>query len=431
MHILRLFYVAALVLMSSSADAAPADGELVIIGDLAPNIRVALRYATADNVTHQAIYPRDAKCYLRRAVAERLARVEAALEKQRLGLQVFDCYRPTSAQKMLWDQNPDRRYVADPKKGSRHGRGAAVDVTLVDERGHPLSMPTDWDDSTEMAHRGYAQLSTEVLQHSALLEAAMQTQGFIGLATEWWHFDSPDWQLYPQLGWDFERLSPLPKKTQQLVAVVSSGWNDHDATLTRFSRVKGRWSMIDSWPVVIGRGMAWGVGVHAPGLIGTLGGAVKREGDKRSPAGVFSLGEVTGYAATAPKGTTLRYRRATPRLYCVDDLEASEYNELALAPTSGAPSWHSTEPMLRSDALYARTIFVQHNPSRAAGAGSCIFVHVWAASGRATIGCTAMPLPQLETLIGWLARSDDPLMVALPREAWNTLAPTWGIPNLH
>jgi len=168
---------------------------LVELTSVAPGIRLDLRYATTDNFTHHAVYPH-ARCLLRSSVAERLARVQATLAKEGLGLKVFDCYRPLSVQRQLWALVPDPRYVANPKNGSRHNRGAAVDLTIVDKDGHALPMPTAFDDFTEKAHRD-APAPEPQRRNRERLERAMTAEGFVGLPTEWWHFDAPDWRDYP------------------------------------------------------------------------------------------------------------------------------------------------------------------------------------------------------------------------------------------
>lgn len=171
---------------------------------LAPLIKVDLRYATANNFTKHVIYPKTARCYLRLKVAERLAAVQKSLEQKELGLKVYDCYRPRPVQAKLWALVPDERYVANPKNGSRHNRGAAIDLTLVDKNGDELAMPTPYDDFSSRAHRSYQDLPAEALKNRATLEAAMVAQGFLPLPTEWWHFDDPDSKQYPmsEIGFD-------------------------------------------------------------------------------------------------------------------------------------------------------------------------------------------------------------------------------------
>ena len=155
-----------------------------------------IRYATKNNFTHEAVYP-EARCILRSPVAQALSRVQSALKVQGLRLKVFDCYRPLSVQKKFWALVPDEKYVADPQKGSRHNRGAAVDVSLVDREGKELEMPTGYDDFSVRAHRNFKALPKLALNHRELLEKAMAAEGFIGLDTEWWHFDFRGWESFP------------------------------------------------------------------------------------------------------------------------------------------------------------------------------------------------------------------------------------------
>jgi zinc D-Ala-D-Ala dipeptidase len=168
---------------------------LVDVGALVPDAVLDIRYATPNNFTHQVIYP-EARCRLRRSTAERLARVAAALRRQRLRLRVFDCDRPLAVQRRFWALVPDERYVANPDKGSRHNRGAAIDLTLADARGQALPMPSEYDDFSERAHRDYEGASKEALANRRQLETAMRKQGFIPMPTEWWHFDDPEWQRH-------------------------------------------------------------------------------------------------------------------------------------------------------------------------------------------------------------------------------------------
>ena len=170
-------------------------GELVDARALVPGARLDIRYATTANFTGRVLYPA-ARCLLRPSVAERLRRAEDSAESMGLSLVVFDCYRPLSVQKEMWKLVPDERYVADPAKGSRHNRGAAVDVSLARTDGTELAMPTAFDDFSERAHRDYAELPREAIANRALLERIMTEAGFVGLPTEWWHFDAVGWESY-------------------------------------------------------------------------------------------------------------------------------------------------------------------------------------------------------------------------------------------
>jgi len=169
---------------------------------LDPSILIDIRYATPANFTGVAVYP-VARCLLRRDVAERLLRVQRALRREGVGVKLWDCYRPFSVQLRFWKLVPDPRYVAEPVvrdgrpvAGSKHNRGAAVDLTLVDGLGRELEMPSAYDDFTERAHRDFAGASEKARRNAGRLEAAMVAEGFLPLPTEWWHFDGPGWEAY-------------------------------------------------------------------------------------------------------------------------------------------------------------------------------------------------------------------------------------------
>ena len=181
--------------------------ELVELDKFIPGIVLDIRYATTNNFTGQILYP-SARCFLRKPVAENLRAVQAELATQGLGLKVFDGFRPLSVQKKMWEVFPHPGYVADPKKGSRHNRGAAVDLTLIRlSDGAELPMPTAFDDFTTKAHRDFNDLPEETIRNRALLETLMTKHGFIGLPTEWWHFDDENWKRYPIMDVDASKLS--------------------------------------------------------------------------------------------------------------------------------------------------------------------------------------------------------------------------------
>jgi D-alanyl-D-alanine dipeptidase len=179
--------------------AALASEGLVPLRDADPRLRFDIRYATERNFTGKVLYSSNV-AMLRLSVAERLRRAHDRLVAQGYGIVVWDAYRPLSAQETMFALVNDERYVADPAKGSRHNRGAAIDVTLCDAYGRPVEMPTDYDDFSERAHRDSTQMSAAAARHYALLDAAMRGEGFVGLPTEWWHYDDPEWESYPIIG---------------------------------------------------------------------------------------------------------------------------------------------------------------------------------------------------------------------------------------
>jgi len=182
--------------------------QLVDVTTLDATLILDIRYATPRNFTGRTLYP-IARCLLRPDVAERLVRVHERLRQEGLRLVIFDCYRPLSIQKELWKLVPDERYVANPAKGSRHNRAAAVDLTLADSLGASLAMPTEYDEFSEKAHREWQGATAEQLANREKLEEAMQAEGFEGLPTEWWHFDAAGWERYPVLDVPLERVEAI------------------------------------------------------------------------------------------------------------------------------------------------------------------------------------------------------------------------------
>jgi D-alanyl-D-alanine dipeptidase len=183
----------------------PEDTLLVDVQKINPRIKVEIRYATENNFTGKKLYS-VGKCFLRKFVAVKLDSVQKELENYGLGIKVWDCYRPLSVQKILWSIVPDERYVANPSKGSRHNRGCAVDLTLVDSLGNELPMPTGYDDFTEKAHRNYFNLPDTLIKNRMILENVMRKYGFIPLPTEWWHFDCKGWENFSILDIPLEEI---------------------------------------------------------------------------------------------------------------------------------------------------------------------------------------------------------------------------------
>jgi L,D-peptidoglycan transpeptidase YkuD (ErfK/YbiS/YcfS/YnhG family) len=225
--------------------------------------------------------------------------------------------------------------------------------------------------------------------------------------------------------------SPVPADTRQLVLSVSSDWDATTARIVRFERTDAAspWRAVD--PPVLGSlgrtGLAWGAGLHPKGLAGPH----KREGDGKSPAGVFHLRLATGYAAAPPQGTRLPYRPATPSLRCVDDPRSKFYNRL-VDEAEVTKDWTSAEDMRRPDALYRLVVWVGHNDApAAAGAGSCIFLHLRSAPTSVTEGCTALDDAPLEHLLVWLDPASGPVLVQLPEGALRERSEAWGLPSLQ
>jgi zinc D-Ala-D-Ala dipeptidase len=190
---------------SKNAPPSARGAEIVNVKELIPELIVAAPYATEDNFFKTKFYPAQ-EAYLRRAVAEKLLRVQRKLQAQGMALKLWDGYRPLAVQKAMWKVMPNPDYVADPAKGSRHNRGAAVDVTLVDAAGKELVMPTKYDDFSPQAHRD-AVVSEVAAKNRATLRSAMEAEGFTCLPTEWWHYDASGWEQFPIMDLNFTEIT--------------------------------------------------------------------------------------------------------------------------------------------------------------------------------------------------------------------------------
>jgi D-alanyl-D-alanine dipeptidase len=170
--------------------------ELVDLEEEISDIRLDVRYATEDNFMGEQLYP-VAKAVLRKPAAESLSEAQEDLKERGLELEVFDGYRPYEVTEKMWEPYQDPDFVADPAEGSRHNRGCAVDVTLVDSaNGEELVMPTGYDDFTEKAAHDYGDLPEEAIRNRDLLREVMEGHGFAALETEWWHYDCQDWERF-------------------------------------------------------------------------------------------------------------------------------------------------------------------------------------------------------------------------------------------
>jgi D-alanyl-D-alanine dipeptidase len=161
---------------------------LVDAEPLVPGLIVDLRYATPDNVTGRALYPQGARCLLRRSAAERLATAARALAAERLRLVAWDCWRSAAAQAALWKAHPHPGSVADPRRGSLHQRGVAVDLGLADLEGRMVPLPTAFDAFGPEAAAEAPVADPRAKANRDALSAAMYAAGFRVNPKEWWHF---------------------------------------------------------------------------------------------------------------------------------------------------------------------------------------------------------------------------------------------------
>ncbi|HYG03328.1 MAG TPA: M15 family metallopeptidase [Chryseosolibacter sp.] len=185
------------------------DKELVDLEKFIPGLVLDIRYATTNNFTKEKIYNL-AKAYARRPVAEGLKRAHDELKNVGLGIKIFDGYRPYKATVRFYEVYRDTTYVASPYRGSRHNRGCAVDITLIDlKTGEELPMPTEYDSFRKEAWPRTPVQDPVIRANRAKLISVMEKNGFRVNSSEWWHFDFKGWKNYEVLDIDFEELETI------------------------------------------------------------------------------------------------------------------------------------------------------------------------------------------------------------------------------
>ncbi len=173
-----------------------------------PNIKLDIKYATTSNFSGIAVY-KQAKAFARKPVVNSLINVQKELNSIDLGLKIFDAYRPYATTVKFWKVTPlsKKEFVANPKTGSRHNRGCAVDLTIINlKTGAELEMPTPYDSFEKAASPTYENISALQKLNRNLLINIMQKNGFTVIKNEWWHYDFVGWENYPLMDIPFEKL---------------------------------------------------------------------------------------------------------------------------------------------------------------------------------------------------------------------------------
>jgi D-alanyl-D-alanine dipeptidase len=183
--------------------------ELINLEKFVPGLVLDIRYATTNNFTGEQIYNL-ARAYARKPVAESLRKIQADLKKEGLGIKIFDAYRPYKATVKFYEVYHDTTYVASPYRGSRHNRGCALDLTVVDlKTGKELQMPTGFDSFEKAAWPTTPVADPQIRKNRTLLINAMEKHGFKVNGSEWWHYDFIGWKKYEVLDIDFEELEQI------------------------------------------------------------------------------------------------------------------------------------------------------------------------------------------------------------------------------
>lgn len=224
---------------------------------------------------------------------------------------------------------------------------------------------------------------------------------------------------------------PLLSSATQLVVVVTPDWNATSGELRRFTRD----AMGSPWrpegspvPIVVGRtGLAWGVGLDE-----AAEGAEphKREGDGKSPAGIFPLGTAFGFAPPdSARWVKLPWVQLVPTTECVDDTASVHYTNVLDRGAVPRVDWSSSERMREIRVYRLGAVIAYNEAPPVKGRGSCVFFHIWGGPGSHTAGCTAMDEGELATLLGWLDPKSRPVVLQLPADAYERLRARWALPE--
>ena len=181
-------YLLQLFILLSVSSLLAQQNDFVLLRSLSNDFVFDMKYATPDNFLKQAVYD-CGECYLRKSTAKALVKANEELKSLGYRIKLFDCYRPLSVQKKMWKILPGTHYVANPAKGSKHNRGAAVDLTLVDAQGKELDMGTPFDFFGKKAHHTCTTLPKKVLENRKLLKGVLNKYNFKSIFSEWWHYE--------------------------------------------------------------------------------------------------------------------------------------------------------------------------------------------------------------------------------------------------
>lgn len=221
-----------------------------------------------------------------------------------------------------------------------------------------------------------------------------------------------------------ETYRELLANAQQMIVVTTPGWNHVDGTLRRYEKHNGQWEQVgDQVPIVVGKsGLGWDGDTEPPSPNFQ---PIKKEGDGRSPAGVFRITEIFGFPEVLD--TKLPYQPLTDSIECVDDPSSQAYNQIVDRKEIPHPDWNSSEKMRTID-QYKLGAVVDYNSPKVPDTGSCIFLHIWNGPGHGTAGCTAMDESELKDVLNWLDKKKNPILVQFPAAMYNQIRSGWQLP---
>lgn len=401
----------------SAADAKPTvkKQDLVLVQDYSKDFVIDMKYATYDNFVKKTLYP-SPTCVLTKGTLDKLIKANNLVKKQGYAIKIWDAYRPLSVQKIMWEATPNKNYVANPyRSGSKHNRGAAVDVSLVDKNGKEVEMPTEFDNFTAKASPNYKGMTLAQRKNLDILSKAMTSVGFKTISTEWWHFEDKEYSNYkiqdvPLSKYDKtnyiltnKTISNLKciktNDTSQLIVVTSLLSNTSNVVINTYEKNKNGWVSIHK---------------NIAGCIGLKGFSNNKiEGDKKTPVGAFKIG--TCYGKTSNVSTGLDFYKFDSKDVWVDDPNSKYYNTHQREPVNGR--WNSAENFSKmKNGIYDVFFDIEYNNTRTKNKGSAIFFHISNAKEQIkyTNGCVATDKNNLLAIVKWLDKDKEPMILQGP-----------------
>ncbi len=218
---------------------------------------------------------------------------------------------------------------------------------------------------------------------------------------------------------------------EQMIVSIADRWDATTGRLQLFERTGKTWTPASpAWRVLYGaNGLAWGRGEH-PEKPPSPDVPVKRERDKRAPAGLFEIGKIFTYDATLPDGASFPFHTITDRDAWIDDPLHPDYNRHVRIGPGDPPPWFEKQRMRLNDPPHRWLIEIRHNSDPIVpGAGSAIFFHIQRGPERRSAGCTVMLETDLRRIIAWLDASKSPRYILLPKDVYLDVWKKWGLPS--
>ncbi len=397
------------------AQATVKNTDLVLVEDYSKEFAIDLKYATCDNFVKKTLYP-SPTCILTKGTLNKLVKANELVMKQGYRIKIWDAYRPLSVQKIMWEATPNKNYVANPyRSGSKHNRGAAVDVTLVDKSGREVQMPTEFDNFTPKASPNYKGMSSEQRKNLDILSKAMKSAGFRAISTEWWHFEDTDFNKYkiqdvPLSKYDRTDYGLSSKTISNLKALKGTNSTQLITVTSKISNTS--YVYINTYEL---RTEGW-INVHKNigGYIGMKGfTSNKTEGDQMTPTGIYKIG--TCYGKTANISTGLDFYKYDSKDVWVDDPNSVYYNTHQREPAKSR--WKSAENFSSmKNGVYDVFFNIEYNTQRVKNKGSAIFFHVVnpTLEIKFTDGCVAAEKKDVLSIVKWLDKNKQPFILLSP-----------------